>query len=312
MLPHRITEFRSFYNTTLQPELRRLERLRIRLVRGIFLSLALVVATVVVFTLLERGFLIFFLLVPLLFYVGSLYYRIEKFRQAFKPAVMQLILEFLNESPNFRELKYDAQKAILRDRFERSGLFRPNPDTYSAEDYFSGMVGEMAFEMGEAYVREISPASNRLLLVFSGLFVHAVFNESNRPSDDIAVWPRQNIRRLKRTVDAYVAGGGRNADIEIHNPGFRDHFCVYAKPGTAVHKVLTEPIQDAMLAYVRNNKQDVFFSIHGRDLFIGLAHDYDMLEPRIWKSNLSFALIRQFYTDITLALKVIEDFDQGR
>lgn len=312
MLPHRITRFRSFYNTTLQPELRRLERLRVRLVQGIILSLGLVVTTLLLFFVLERSFLIFFLLVPLLFYVGSLYYRIEKFRQTFKPAVMQLVLEFLNESPNFRELTYDPQKAIRRDRFERSGLFRPNPDIYAAEDYFSGMVGEMAFEMGEAYVREISPATNRLLTVFSGLFVHAVFNESNRPSDDVAVWPRRNIRRLKRAVDAYVAGGGRNADVEIHNPGFGDHFVVYAKPGTVVHKVLTEPIQDAMLAYVRQNKQDVFFSIYGRDLFIGLAHDYDMLEPRIWRSNISFALIRQFYTDITLALGVIEDFDRGR
>lgn len=310
MLPHRITELRTYYNTTIRPELVRLERLRVRLVRGIFLSLFLILAIGVAFAVLDLGFLVFFLLVPTLFYVGTLYFRIEKFRQAFKPSIMQLLLEFLNGSPNFRELTYDANMAINRDRFERSGLFRPSPDTYKAEDYIKGMVGEMAFEMGEAYVREISPASNRLLVVFSGLFVHAVFNEGN--VGQLAVWPRANLRRLKRTVDAYVASGAKNADIEIMNPGFRDYFAVFAKSNTTVAHVLTPPIQDAMLDFARTQEQDIFFSIHNKDLFIGLAHDYDLLEPSFWKSNVSFALIRKFYTDITLALGVIEDFDRGR
>lgn len=310
MLPHRIDELRSYYNTTIRPELQRLERLRVRLVRGIFLSLILILAIGIAFTVLDLGFLVFFLLVPVVFYVGSLYYRVEKFRQAFKPAIMQLLLEFLNHSPNFRELTYDANKSINKDRFERSGLFRPSPDTYKAEDYIKGMVGEMAFEMGEAYVREISPATNRLLVVFSGLFVHAVFNEGN--TGQLAVWPRANLRRLKRTVDAYVAKGGIPADVEIHNPGFREHFAVYARPGTVVAHVLTPPIQDAMLEFARTQSQDIFFSIYDKDLFIGLAHDYDLLEPSFWTSNVSFGLIRKFYTDITLALEVIEDFDRGR
>lgn len=310
MLPHRIDELRSYYNTTIRPELVRLERLRIRLVRGIFLSLGLIVAIGIAFAVLDLGFLVFYVLVPVIFYVGSLYYRIEKFRQAFKPAIMKLLLEFLNGSPNFRELDYDANRSINRDRFERSGLFRPSPDTYKAEDYIAGMVGEMVFEMGEAYVLEISPASNRLLVVFSGLFVHAVFNENN--VGQLAVWPRANLRKLKRTVDAYVANGAESADIEIMVPGFREHFAVFAKRPTVVAQVLTPPIQEAMLNFVRTQEQDIFFSIHNKDLFIGLAHDYDMLEPNFWKSNVSFDLIRKFYTDITLALGVIEDFDQGR
>jgi len=67
-----------------------------------------------------------------------------------------------------------------------------------------------------------------------------------------------------------------------------------------------------MLEFAREQSQDIFFSIYDKDLFIGIAHDYDLLEPSFWKSNLSFGIIRKFYTDITLALGVIEDFDQGR
>jgi hypothetical protein len=297
-----------FYNTTIRPELYRLERKRLRLVRGIFASLLAVVILVLSFIVFDLGFLIFLLAMPIIFYVGSLYFRIEKFRQAFKPAIMTLLMEFLNDAPNYRSLTYDAKHAIGRDRFERSGLFRPTPDAYYAEDYIKGLVGEMAFEMGEAYVREISAASNRLEVVFSGLFVHASFNEHT--TGQIAVWPRHNIRRLKRAVDVYVSDGGINADIEIMNPGFREEFTVYAKSGTHVAGILTPPMQDALLDFARSQEQDIFFAVHNQDLFIGVAHDYDMLEPQFFKSNLSFALIRKFYADITLMLGVISDFDQ--
>jgi hypothetical protein len=297
-----------FYNTTIRPELYRLERLRVRLIRGIMVSLIAVVILFIAFVVFDLGFLIFLLAMPIIFYVGSLYYRIEKFRQAFKPAIINLLLEFLNDAPNYRSLTYDPKHAIHQDRFERSGLFRPMPDSYHAEDYIKGLVGEMAFEMGETYVKEISPASNRLLTVFSGLFVHAVFNEPT--TGRIAVWPRHNLRRLKRTVDAYVSKGGKPADIEIMNPGFREEFAVYAHSGTHVAGILTPPMQDALLEFARAQEQDIFFAVHNQDLFIGVAHDYDMLEPNFFSSNLSFSIIRKFYTDITLMLGVISDFDQ--
>lgn len=297
-----------YYNTTIRPELYRMERLRLRLVRGMLLSVVAVVALLVSFVIFDLGFLIFLLAMPIAFYVGSLYRRIEKFRQAFKPAIITLLMEFLNDSPNYRSLTYDAKFPISRDRFERSGLFRPSPDTYHAEDYIKGLVGEMAFEMGEAYVREISAASNRLEVVFGGLFVHAIFNE--QITGQIAVWPRRNVRRLKRAVDAYVSAGGVNADIEIMNPGFREEFTVYSMRGTHVAGILTPPMQTALLEFARRQEQDIFFAVHNKDLFIGVEHDYDMLEPHFFKSNLSFATIRKFYTDITLMLGVISDFDQ--
>ncbi|WP_173021535.1 DUF3137 domain-containing protein [Lewinella sp. W8] len=308
IVPPRIDELRVYYNTTIRPELLRLERLRIRLIRGIVLSLLAIAALGAAFVIYDLGFLIFLLAVPVVFYIGSLYFRIEKFRQAFKPAIVELLMTFLNESPNYRSLTYDPKGKINQDRFERSGLFRPMPDTYHSEDYIRGMVGEMAFEMGEAYVREISPASNRLLLVFSGLFVHAIFNEPT--TGQLAVWPRQNLRRLKRTIDAYVSSGGKLADVEIMNPGFREEFAVYAKPGTHVAGILTPPMQEAILEFSREQDRDIFFAVYNKDLFIGVAHEYDLLEPKFFSSNLSFQLIRQFYTDITIMLEVIQDFDQ--
>ncbi|MBB4077452.1 hypothetical protein GGR28_000053 [Lewinella aquimaris] len=308
MIPPRLDELRLFYNTTIRPELLRLEGLRKRILRGIAISLLGIFVIGTLFLIYDLGFLILILVVPVAFYVGSLYLRIERFRQSFKPAIIQLLLNFINDAPNFRSLEYNATRPILRDRFERSGLFRPHPDSYRAEDYIRGLVGEMAFEMGETYVQEISPASNRLEVVFSGLFVHAIFNEET--SGRLAVWPRHKLRRLKRSVDAYIGSRGRSADIEILNPGFRETFAVYAHPGTKVAGILTPPMQDALLEFHRREGRDLYFAVHDQDLFIGLEHGYDLLEPHFFRSNVSFQLIRKFYTDITLMLRVIQDFDQ--
>ncbi|WP_320060349.1 DUF3137 domain-containing protein [Neolewinella antarctica] len=305
----RIDELRLYYNTTIRPELLRLERLRRQLIREIIISVISMVAVVALFFVLNLGFLVLILGVPIIFYLGTLYFRAEKFRQAFKPAIVKLLLEFLNLSPNFQDLSYDATKSINQDRFERSGLFRPTPDLYHAEDYIRGMVGEMAFEMGEAYVREISPASTKLQAVFSGLFVHAIFGE--RTTGRVAVWPKTKLRRLKRTVDAYVAKGGRNADIEIMNPQFRERFAVYAHGGTHVAGILTPPMQDALVDFALTQENELYFAVHNQDLFIGVAHDYDLLEPSFWRPNVSFGLVRKFYTDIVFMLETIQVFDQN-
>lgn len=304
----RIDELRVYYNTTVRPELERLERMRVRLIRGIILTLLLVLIIMALFFYLELGFLVLLLGIPVLFYLGTLWFRKEKFRQAFKPAIIQLLLNFLNDTPNFQQLSYDPKKSINQDRFEKSGLFRPAPDLYRAEDYIQGMVGTMAFEMGETYVQEISPASNQLQIVFSGLFVHAIFGE--RTTGELAVWPKAKLRRLKRIVDYYVSRGGRNADIEVMNPGFRQQFSTYAKPGTHVAGILTPAMQEALVKFAKNQENDIYFAVSDQDLFIGVAHDYDLLEPSFLKSNVSFAIIRKFYTDIALILETIQVFDQ--
>jgi hypothetical protein len=308
MLPPRLPELRLYYNTTIRPELLRLEGLRRRILRGMAFSLAGILLITFLFLAYDLGFLLLIGALPVLFYVGTLYLRIERFRQSFKPAVVRLLLDFINETPNFRSLAYEAKRPILRDRFERSGLFRPHPDSYRAEDYIRGLVGEMAFEMGETYVQEVSPASNRLQLVFSGLFVHAKFNEPTQGR--LAVWPRHKLRRLKRSVDAYVGPKGRSADVEILNAGFRERYAVYAHPGTKVAAILTPPMQDALLDFAEREERDLYFAVHDQDLFIGLEHGYDLLEPHFFRSNVSFQLIRQFYGDIMLMLLVIQDFDQ--
>lgn len=306
----RIDELRIYYNTHIRAELMRMERERKRMLGGIIGSLLALLALLLVFLLIEAGFVVVLLALPVLFYIGTLYFRVERFRHVFKEAVVNLVLDFMQQQPNVEQLSYDSKKMVAQDRFIRSDLFQGSRVNYKGEDYIKGIVGEMVFEMSELYVQEISLGSNRLNIVFSGVFLHGLFNE---PTDGhVVVWPREQGRFQRASIREFVASGGIDASIEIQHSGFREHFAVYATRGTVVHRILTEPMQEALLDFVETTGHELYFSVYNQDVFAAIQHERDLLEPFFFKSNISFALIREFYADVVLMLSIIQRFDQNR
>lgn len=310
MLIPRIDEFRIFYNSSIRAELLRMERQRKRMLFGGIGSVLLLLLFLLLFLFLEAGFIVVLLALPILFYLGTLYYKIQDFRQAFKVGVVNLVIEFMQQELNVEGLEYEPKRAVAQDRFIRSDLFHGIGVSYNGEDYIKGIIGEMAFEMSELYVKEINRGANQLKTVFAGVFVHALFNEPT--SGHIVVWPRDKGRFLRASIRQFVVNGGRDANMEIQHPEFKEHFTVYAKKGTIVHHILTEPMQEALLDFVNTTGHELYFSVYNQDVFAAIEHDRDLLEPYIFKSNLSFALVREFYADIRLILRVIRSFDQNR
>lgn len=308
MEPPRISEFRIFYNTSIRPELVRMERKRKRMLLGIFGSVFVLLLIMLLFAWIDAGFVVLYLAIPVLFYLSTLYFRVQSFKEKFKPAVVSLVLDFINQSPNYRELTYRADKMVGKDRFARSELFVGRNVTYEGEDYIKGLVGEMPFELSELYVQEISRASNRMELIFGGIFIHAIFNEESH--GHLVAWPRSEMRYLRRSIREFIARGGMDAEIELQEPAFREHFVVYAKQNTVVHNILTQPMQKALTNFIEETGHDLYFAVHDQNVFAAISHDRDLLEPNIFSSNLNFGLIREFYTDISLMLHIIQDFDQ--
>ncbi len=301
--------FRRYYNTHIYPELKRTERLRKRLLGLIFFSLLIIFLILVISAYLGVVLLSLFLILPITFYIFYLGYRIQRFRQEFKPRIVGLILEFMNEQLNFTDLSYDARGKIPKLLFQQSNIFHTTGSYYQGEDFIKGMVGEMPFALSELVVREMSPMTNKLQDVFEGVFLHSIFAEEDTRGE-IVVWPRHKKQYLTRTIKEYNFKGGINQDFEINNPIFRDLFLVYATPDTHVQGILSEPMQDALVRYVQMAGKDIYMSFIDRHIFTAITEDRDLLEPSIFTSNIHFDLIREFYFDIMLVLKIIEDFDQ--
>ncbi|PSR12908.1 MAG: hypothetical protein DA408_12305 [Bacteroidetes bacterium] len=301
--------FRRYYNTHIFPELQRTERLRKRLLLLLGISGVIIFLILTVSSYLGIVLISLFLVMPITFYVFYLGYRIQRFRQEFKPRIVGLILDFMNEQLNFSNLSYDPRGAIPKLLFRQCNIFNTRGDYYQGEDFIKGMVGEMPFALCELQVREQSPMTNKLQDVFEGVFLHAIFAETDT-TGNIVVWPRRRKQYLTRSIKEYNFNGGQNQDFEINDPVFRDTFIVYAQPGTHVQGILSEPMQEAIVRYVAITGKDLYLSFIDRHIFAAISEERDLLEPSIFSSNLQFELVREFYFDIMAILKIVEAFDQ--
>lgn len=305
----RLEEFRLYYNHTLHPELMRMERRRIRLLRLLFFS-ALVLLGLLIFALyLNILAITLVLMLPVGFYIGYLGYRIRVFIQTFKPNIVNLILDFIGDTPNYGMIRYDEKKYISKAVFKRSGIFSSPMQYYIGEDHFAGKIGEMDFEFSELRVREVSNVSNKLQEIFEGVFIHAQFNED--VEGRMIVWPRKERQYLTRAIKDFNWSKGENVESEILNINFREKFIVYATEDTHVVGILTEPMQDEILEFLGDSDRKFYLSFIDREIFCAISEHKDLLEPHLFQSNLSFDLIREFYIDISRKLGVVRNFDQN-
>ena len=231
----RLDEFRIYYNHTIHPELLRLERQRLNLLGLIVLSSLLLTAIFIAELYLNILVITLILMLPIGVYIGYLAYRIRKFVLTFKPNVVNLILDFIDDSLNYGTLTYESKKKISKDRFLASRLFVTKAQVYDGEDFISGKIGELDFELCELKVQENSPVSANLNEVFKGIFLHATFTE---PMEGVVlVWPRSKRQYLIRTIKAFTWEDGENADHEILTEEFRETFMTYASMGSSCGRV---------------------------------------------------------------------------
>ncbi|MEM6396820.1 MAG: DUF3137 domain-containing protein [Bacteroidota bacterium] len=311
----REAELRVYYNSHIRPELQRTERARRNLLIRVILSGVVITLLVSLLLFLKLSFLMVVLLPLGIGYMVYLAYRFERFRQRFKPAIVQLLLDFLNQQPNFQSLQYDAKRSIDKEVLKGSGLFFTRRALFEGEDHIEGQIGEMPFQLCEVYVKEESRASHRFETLFAGIFVHAHFNE--KVIGKLAVWPTRKANLMHRSLRAYYAQGGRPVKNTLKDNNFTEsfanHFTVYAHEGTIVQELLTPSMQQAMVKYANVlGERDVYFAINNQELFAAISHEYDLLEPSFFQTNVSFELIRTFYDDIESVLEVVQAFDQTR
>jgi hypothetical protein len=304
----RLEEFRIYYNQTIHPELLRLERRRLRLLRLLFFSSLLVIGLIAFELYIGILAITLFMMIPIGLYITYLLYRIREFVQTFKPNIMNLILDFVDDSVNYGTLKYHPKRSISKSTFLGSRIFATKAPYYRGEDFIEGTIGAMRFELCELFVQEISPVRSQLDYVFKGVFLHAHFSEEI--SGEVIIWPRAYRQFLTRSIKAFTWDGAENVDYEILNDRFREQFITYASPDTHVVGILSDPMQDSLVQYCDQTGKEVYISVMDQEIFAAITEPKNILEPHIFKSNLSFELVREFYEDIYIILSIIEDFDQ--
>lgn len=314
----RVEDLRLFYNHTIYPELKRLERKRLRLIAFLLISLVLI-AGIIAFEIYVGELLVTLLLaVPLTLYSYYLVQQIRHFVADFKPKIVRLILDFIDNEVNFGTLYYEAKQGIKKNEFLASQLFIPQKEhSYESEDRITGTVGEAKFVMSEVRLQEVSPVKNQLNRLFQGIFLVTHFNLNQHEQaivkeGKVMVVPRSRRAFLTKSIREFTFTKGSNQDKEINNVRFRELFATYAAGEAHVNGFLTDPLQEALVRYHDFYKTNIYFSVINQVVFVAIENNTDILEPSIWKSNMNFVTILTFYQDIYALLDIVRIFDQTR
>lgn len=305
---NQLDQFRIYYNHTIHPELMRMERKRTRLLRLLFFS-GLALLGVIIFEL-NIGILPLTLTMAVFIalYLVYLGYEVLRFLQTFKPNVLNLLLTFIGSQSNMGKMTYVAKRSLPKSTFFDSCIFVTDAQIFEGEDYISGRVGEMDFELCELNVRDFSVVRNRTNYVFKGVFLHAIFPENVK--GNIVIWPREFRQYLSRSIREFTRTGAYNVDDEVMNPAFRKLFTTYATEETHVAGILSEPMQDSIVEYCNTTGKEMYISFLGKNIYLAVTEPRDLMEPYIFRSNLSFELVRGFWQDLSLLIEIVEDFDK--
>ncbi|MEM7101992.1 MAG: DUF3137 domain-containing protein [Bacteroidota bacterium] len=294
-----IIALRRFYNASLHKVLIKLDRKRKTMIVLFLLSIFLFIGIGVIVVKTSMPALSLFAWIPLVAYGTFLFARIRKFKAAFKPPVVSLILDFFN-----KDIKYDMKNKVPKDRFLGSELFVTSAPYYRGEDYFTGKIGNVHFEMSELDVRQPSRVLSEMEQVFRGIFFHANFPEPFKGK--ILILPREDKQYLMRTIKGITRKGGYQVKAPIEE--FEQEFITYANPDVATSNILSQGIFETILKYQKKIDKKIFVAFNESHFYLAIDEPKDILEPNIFRSNVNFHLIRDFYEDISDLMHIVEDF----
>lgn len=301
-----LSDLRQYYNHTIHPELKRMETKRHNLLMTLWLSFMAIMGIVFMQFYFKNIVLTLVLIIPLVLYVSYIFSEWESFRTTFKPRVITLLLDFIDNDVTYNvPLKYVENGAIPRSVFAASRLFNASAPDYVGEDYIKGEMGELDFELSELSVKDFSPVRNRLDDVFRGVFLHARFRRDVQPEKgEILVLPRSKRQLLSKTIKTFTIKGGRQFEYNLSQK-FTDTFVVYATADANTKGFLSENMQESILKYREKEGNEIYLSFIKNSIYVAVSQEKDLLEPALWQSNMSFDLIREFYEDITLLLSIV-------
>ena len=302
----RLQDFRLFYNHTIHPELLRMERRRKRLLTLLVLSSIFLILVFVLQFYVHRLAVTLILLILIGFYIAYLLYKMREFKITFKPNIMNLIMDFIDDEVNYGTLTYTANKKIPKKEFLRSALFATPAPYYEGEDHIKGSYRELTFELCELHVRELSKVRNRLNYIFKGVFLVGVYGDKNTKGR-IIVLPRDYQQYQARTIKVFNDNGGKRVDDVSRK--FSKTFITLASRGAPVEHTLSSDMQRAILKYRDRTEKEIYISFIDEKVYIAVTEPKDLLEPEIFRSNVSFELVREFFEDLQLLFSVLEDLD---
>lgn len=315
-----LEELKEFYHVDLGGHLYELEEQRrsitkkISIMLGTCLFIALVGGVCFLLALIPIAIGIFIVdvIVAVVWYFVFIHTEKKTFVYEFKRKVIKSIVKFISE-----DLDFNPTKCIPQHTYMQSTLFKKTPDRYKGEDLVFGKIGNTNLEFSEIhseYKTESRDSKGHKRThwhtIFKGLFFvadfHKNFNGTTVVLPDLA---EKMFGFLGQTLQKWNLT--RDELIKLEDPEFEKLFVVYGTDQIESRYILTTSMMERLIKYHQKAKiktrKNIFVAFTGKKIFVAIACDKNLFEPKLFGSNSNFNLIREYFEYMQLCTGIVEE-----
>ncbi|MCX5705507.1 MAG: DUF3137 domain-containing protein [Candidatus Omnitrophica bacterium] len=304
-------EFAKFFETSLQVPLAELEQKRKQIVFNIWISLLVAFGVLSLLSIfIGSAALIIFPIAALIVFLIVRFGFTKNYVQEFKDKVIRSIVAFIDPSLNYR-----SDGFIPMDTFMSSEIFKVYPDRYNGDDFVSGIVGKTQVTFSELHAEYKTETTDKdghrqeyWHTIFKGLLVIADFNKNFEGKTVV----------LPDTAERLFGGFGkmlqswnlmRGQLIQLEDPEFEKLFAVYGDNQVEARYILSTSLMKRIVDFKNKSGKQIYLSFVGSRIYVAISYSKSLFEPRVFKTLLDIRPAQEYFTDLELALGVVDDLN---
>jgi len=219
--------------------------------------------------------------------------------------VIRRIIHFINE-----DLNYSQQDYIPKSTFILSKIFSTKPNRYKGDDLVSGRIGATRIKFSEVHAEHESGSgkNRRRYTIFKGLFFIGDFNKDFAGQTVVLPDTAEKLfGRIGQKLQSLNIFRGNL--IKLEDPEFERAFAVYGDDQIEARYILSTSLMKRIVDFKKKTNRKIFLSFIGSMVFVAVSYTKNIFEPRIFRTLLDFAPIREYFEDLQLALGIVDDLN---
>jgi len=307
--------FIRHYNRSLAPILRDLEPERKALLLLFWSGVVLLAASVPGFVWSFRSAQPVYLLAAAPFVLVAVYQfhrfteKKKDYAEVFKNCMIRELAALID--PHF---DYFPHRHIEEADYRASELFREAIDRFDGDDLVEGALGATRFRFSELIHEEKQKAGDSKgrgqacrVTVFRGLFFIADFNKHFHGKTYVVPDARGSVRGLGKLFEKWSFARGNI--VELENSEFEALFTVYGTDQVEARYILSPSLMERLLKFRHKANTRVHLSFIDSKVFVALATDKDLFEPKIFSSGVQSDYLRDYFRYLALVAGIVDDLN---
>ena len=245
------------------------------------------------------------LAVGLFIIIGGAHIFSKEYTDNFKVSVIEKLINFLDERLDYSRTRYIGQHL-----YEQSGIFRQRIDKYSGDDYVSGILDKTKIEFSEIHAQYVTHDKNGSHdhTIFKGLFIIADFNKNFNGKTIILP---DVTEKLFGTFGAFLQmkKTARGELVKLEDPEFEKHFAVYSSDQIEARYILSTSLMHRITEFKKKSNRKIYIAFSSSKIFVAISYVKNLFEPRLFSTIIDFAPIKEYYEDLTTAIRIVEDLN---